>query len=520
MLNVIIVDDNKIITEGLKQLIDWEKYGFHVIAAARNAYSAMEFCGNNDVDVVITDIRMPEMTGLELIKKLSDINRNIKFIIITGYSEFEYAKTAIDYGVKGYLLKPVEEDELVSILESIKKEHDENKRKYDSRLNYWAYTALSGKPSNEDFDLAESIGKARCVVVRCRDGRVISGKAHTESKNTDILFEAIKNFDGVNSNLIVKNTASRSVECIVSSKDADIRTLLNDMRDCILKSAGFDFYIFAGKEVENARYITDSKNSIRDLYEIFFYSNGTDVFLYDDYTQTDYVKVFDDKALIEKIISAVKRGSGEDIKKCTDEFCAEVRNKKVSADAAIMYIYNVFFELGGHFGEYKIDVLKYINRFSMIRSQCLADADLLTEFFCETLLEIMDFTEHQKDKKSLGIVNDVIEYVNSHYNDPELNLQAVADKYYINVVYLGRVFRKKIGKSFNAYINELRIEKAKKLLASDDVKVYEVAEMIGFVDANYFTAKFADAVGVPPTTYRNNILGIGKDDCTDDKGQD
>ena len=142
---------------------------------------------------------------------------------------------------------------------------------------------------------------------------------------------------------------------------------------------------------------------------------------------------------------------------------------------------------------------------------------MLTEFLLETLCEIIDFIDRQKDKKSLGIVNDVIEYVNSHYNDPELNLQAVADRYYINVVYLGRVFRKKIGKSFNAYINELRIEKAKKLLASDDVKVYEVAEMIGFVDANYFTAKFTDAVGVPPTTYRNNIIGTGKEEQTDDK---
>ena len=213
----------------------------------------------------------------------------------------------------------------------------------------------------------------------------------------------------------------------------------------------------------------------------------------------------------------MKKGSGEDVKICTDKFCSEVKEKKISADAAIMYIYNVFFELGGYFGEYKIDVLKYINRFSMIRSQCLIDADLLTEFLRETLCEIIDFIDRQKDKKSLGIVNDVIEYVNSHYNDPELNLQAVADRYYINVVYLGRVFRKKIGKSFNAYINELRIEKAKKLLASDDVKVYEVAEMIGFVDANYFTAKFTDAVGVPPTTYRNNILGTVKEEQTDDK---
>lgn len=517
MLNVIIVDDNRIITEGLKHLIDWESFGFCVTAAARNAYQAMEFCAKNDVDVVITDIRMPEMTGLEMIKKLRGVNKNLKFIIITGYSEFEYAKTAIDYGVKGYLLKPVEEDELIGILKSIKEEHDENKRKYDSRLNYWAYTALSGKPSSEDFDLAGSIGSARCVVIRCRDDKVISNKAHAESRNTDILFDAVKSFDGINSNLAVKNTASRSIECIVPSKNNDIRTLLKDLRSHISTRADFDFYIFAGKEADDVRKIIESKNSVRDLYEIFFYSGKTDVFLYDDYTKSGYVKVFDDKALIEKIISAVKKGSGEDVKICTDKFCSEVKEKKISADAAIMYIYNVFFELGGYFGEYKIDVLKYINRFSMIRSQCLIDADLLTEFLRETLCEIIDFIDRQKDKKSLGIVNDVIEYVNSHYNDPELNLQAVADRYYINVVYLGRVFRKKIGKSFNTYVNELRIEKAKKLLASDDVKVYEVAEMIGFVDANYFTAKFTDAVGVPPTTYRNNILGTGKEEHTDDK---
>ena len=122
MINVQIVDDEPIVRIGLKKLIPWEKYGFQIVCEAQNGVEALEQLDNNIIDVVITDIEMPIMDGIEYIKRI--YGRKIKplVVILTAYAEFEYAKTAIDYGVKGYILKPIIESQICEILEDIKQE--------------------------------------------------------------------------------------------------------------------------------------------------------------------------------------------------------------------------------------------------------------------------------------------------------------------------------------------------------------------------------------------------------------
>ena len=122
MLKVVLIDDKKSIVEGMKYLIEWEEYGFEIAAALRCADDAIEFVKKNHVDLIISDIRMPGMSGLELIQEIKKTDSRIKFIIISGYAEFEYVKKAMDYQANGYLLKPIDEDELIVLLERIKEE--------------------------------------------------------------------------------------------------------------------------------------------------------------------------------------------------------------------------------------------------------------------------------------------------------------------------------------------------------------------------------------------------------------
>ena len=137
MYKVLIVDDERIIREGIASSIDWGQYGFSLCGVAENGIDAYNRIKQDAPDVVITDIKMPGMDGLELISKVHEEFPQIIFIILSGYGEFEFANKAMKYGVKYYLLKPCDENEIINILEkiTIEKGEKEKKDKFFSDIN-------------------------------------------------------------------------------------------------------------------------------------------------------------------------------------------------------------------------------------------------------------------------------------------------------------------------------------------------------------------------------------------------
>ena len=141
MIKVLCVDDERIIREGLIGLIDWENYGCEIVFACKNGQEAYDFALRNQVDLIITDVKMPVLNGLELIEKLSKEKKKTKFIVISGFGEFEFAITAMRFGVKHYLLKPYTKEKLIEAIEEIKLELDYYKSPDDEyknkKLTHW-----------------------------------------------------------------------------------------------------------------------------------------------------------------------------------------------------------------------------------------------------------------------------------------------------------------------------------------------------------------------------------------------
>lgn len=124
MIKLLIVDDEPFIRQGLKILINWEEYGYEIVGEACNGLEAIKELEKKDVDIIITDLKMPEMNGIELIEYVrKNILDEIKFIVLSGYYEFEYAKKAIKYNVTDYILKPIQKDELIKVLVALKEEY-------------------------------------------------------------------------------------------------------------------------------------------------------------------------------------------------------------------------------------------------------------------------------------------------------------------------------------------------------------------------------------------------------------
>lgn len=125
MLNVQIVDDEPIIRLGLQKLINWEEMGFEITCIAQNGKQALEQLEAEEVDLIITDIEMPIMNGLDFIKEVREKDKNVEIVILTAYEDFEYAKTAIRYGITQYILKPIEEKDVMQLLLQIRQEIEE-----------------------------------------------------------------------------------------------------------------------------------------------------------------------------------------------------------------------------------------------------------------------------------------------------------------------------------------------------------------------------------------------------------
>lgn len=499
MINVMIVDDNTNIVKGLKILIDWEELGFSVAATAKNAYEAIDAMKKNKIDVVITNIRMPEMSGLELLKYLRENHPDITLITISGYDEFEYAQKAIAYGVKGYLLKPIEEEELISLLKSVREDAEIKKREKVTRINYYINTLLSGNEAECDAYSEMFKGNIAYFMI-FRRSDVITNIDDYNSEVSLAVYNAVRKCPGVKEELVIKNSYGETELAEVSDK-LDFASFAQRIYEYVRERVSEDIYIFCGKCVKNIKNIMESKKSISDLLPLAFYAVSKRIFIYDT-AASDFKRTLSDESVISRIISDVERGESENAVNAINALKKQLRTENVLPDSAALYVQNILFEFNNMLPEKNYDLLKYINRLSIIGKQRIVTLDMLISFLTETVSEICDEVLKTNQINKMGIVGKAIEYVEDNYGDKELKLQTIANMYFVNAAYFGQVFKQKTGKTFNNYLSEKRIEKAKKLLADSGMRLYEIADSVGFADPNYFSAKFSEMEGMSPTVYR------------------
>lgn len=503
MLQVMLVDDKKSIVDGLEVLIDWKSLGYEITAKTVSAKEAVEIARTRDFDLIITDIRMPEMFGMELITEISSFSPGTKFIIVSAYSEFEYAKWAIDYQVSGYLIKPIDENELTGLLRRLKVEFE--KAEEYSRQNMVTYFAniLSGDTVHADKPEALDLkADFRYVEIREVSESVGSGvKSESMEKITDIIKGYNTNKDGC---FIIKSGLSE-IELIINEETLSLNaeTYLDGIKQRILEAGITDFVIFAGEKVEAISDINNSKNTVKILEDALFYEENK-VFFYEDYKDAEYTENISDNNIIQKIIDAIKDQDEEGVKASVDTFHDIIVRERVKPEIVSGYINKIIFDMIDCFGESGNDIIPIVYRWSVLRKSHYITHDIVYSFLKEITEEFCNMLTDERNRRRMGVVGEIAEYLKRNYSNPELGLSWIAKKYFITPAYLGKMFKEKTGVSFNSYLMNIRIEKAKELLERTEYKIYEIAQMVGFVDSNYFHAKFQELENISPSNYRKN----------------
>lgn len=489
MYKLYLLDDEPFILEGLKYIIDWEEYGFDVVGTSSNGEDGFNFIKNEDVDLIITDIMMPKMTGLELISNLKKINHNAKFIVLSAFQEFQYAKEAISMGAENYLTKPIDEDELIQTIEGVKKKIEKIKlEKVDTKIfkNDLILKLICNKNNDGVLDRLRLEGvnlnyKNLCVV--------ILEFAEGGNINNNIL----NHIDNLNYEYCVN---LKNQILIIMDKESINKDTLRNLKDDFSSITNEQIYISRGKYVDSIDNLNCSYQSAKDIHEYkLVYPNISWIREYKeksynleniDYIDFNHLKKLllnkDNKEslnYIESIFSKLKKDENLTVK--------QIKTKSIE----------VFLNVYNYFNDSKI-----IKGLDLYLEKVINSVNL-----DQIQVELNNMIKHRQSKleetdDSISpIILKLLRNIEKNYSK-DLNLKEISETYNINSIYLGQLFQKETGILFSDYLNNFRVNKAKNLLVETSLKAAEIGELVGYANKNYFYRKFKDIVGITPSEWR------------------
>lgn len=512
-LNVLIADDEAIVREGLKHIIDWSELGFFICAEAENGEDALQKINKFHPDLVLLDIRMPKMNGTELIEQLRKNGFGGDFIILSGYSDFQYAQTALQYGVSYYLTKPIDEDKLEEAVLAVKMKVEMRLHK-ESSLHLYLKKAKTSvlfdliiKPEFDESLHYQEFGLISPIY------QVVFYEGYTP-------FFSSYNFEDL---LRVTNNGNDSFEHIVINNHNVILLkgtfALERFNACLThyengteKGSPLDsIFLVYGKPIHRLSDIHASYLGCRTLMERRFFCEENQHFMsYDDlptsFSEIPFATSANANTYSELLVNYIQTSNRRKISQVLTEMknamliCPDDVNSLKHFLADIMI--QIKQSIAHSYNHVAIPLSPNALMLESIQSKYYLFEILL--YFTEQFEIIMNaIGNHSSD----SIFEDILYYINHNYYEP-LKLESIAPLFGYNSSYLGKLFMSKTNKSFNAYLDEIRIAHSTKLLAETDLKVYEIASKAGYRNVDYFHQKFKKIVGCSPAEYRktNNRL--------------
>lgn len=493
MYHVLIVDDEKYIRRSIINRIDWEKCGGEVIGEAADGEEAYEMIGLYQPEVVITDIRMPGMDGLKLAEIVSREYPHIKLVLISAYNDFEYARKAIQYGVKEYLLKPVMEEEMEEVLIRLEKERKQSEKNY-SVPEISGYTAAQEEFTGGRF-LVTSFYMPEIKDEVQRRERIFKLyhilSAHTESKEKQTKLLLVR--DG------------REDQCSVLWNgnwitEEEVCRLLKELE----RQVGEDVFSFVGI----SRVLTTERLEERDLFVLQaeglealkskIFDRGKYLFFYEEDKQ-EYISKYKNELL--RLYDLSVQEEWERLEWLMEEFIIHKLPGVSHVFELEFLIQELIFVLERHsrrFGYlYETQVLFHD----------LKKTDFLLPFenllhLSRTMKELSDTVlSYSRSRDRYDVIEDIREYVQGHYME-NIAVAQIAKQYHLNAAYLSTVFKERNNISLSSYIEGVRMEKAKRFLKEDWGNITEVALAAGYSDSNYFTKVFKKYTGMTPSQWK------------------
>lgn len=513
MIKVLIVDDEPKLREGMRTLIPWEEQGYTVVATASNGFEAIEKFHSLAPKLIVADIRMPGMDGLEMITELRKENADCHILILSGYADFEYAKRAISYRVDGYLLKPVDEEELISYLQELRLTIGQEERLQQLR------TALPMRgnedrlrdlliPAEDDGGIAGEAAaelglEGTCEVVLLELNRVQKGEDGREERVRSLLAQHWQEEQA----LFFTLPPYMGILLKEPLADEAGRTALWRELNGIIGSEELDFHAAAGGAVTLPEQAALSFTAARALLEGAFFGRRE---ILTSIQHDDWAEMAEEAAEDQpdserdeemELLLAIETGNDEIIKRLVGRIIRKLvavrRDESYIKDNLIRMVSSTIARLEAANPDVR----------PLIAANPSPTGDVYGSFYLSDVENLTaDYLEHLSKQMNSGgrgdEIKQITDLIQRRYNE-NLKLGMLAQIFNYNSAYLGKMFKNQMGEHFNTYLDKVRIEKAKQFL-TQGMKVYEVAEKVGYMNSDYFNAKFRKYVGVSPSAYRKD----------------
>jgi two-component system response regulator YesN len=536
LITVLVADDEKWMRDEISSSIDWETHGFMLLGEAGDGLEALEMIRQLKPDIVLADIQMPGLDGIELFRRVKDTGLSCVFIYFSGYDRFEYAKNAVNLGALGYILKPVDEKELLELL--IKAKNcvlaERQERLYNEKLVDLSSRVLQQR--HKDFfynvmhkrihlpdEVNEAVIKLELplrgslfTLFNCRIDNLralaLGGLPNPAEKFKNVLGGLIADFlkkygfhfysvDYEVGSVAIVNYST--VDCLVRD---EIFRACEQISASFQAVTGATITIGIGNEVSEIGNIHQSFSESQKAIEQRLIAGRGTIIDISNVKKSLYRTVLLDPALQKNITEGIEKCDSQ----LADSVAYALQKTLKKGDVSIEDIRNFNYQFIEH-------VFRILSKVGGSPAGTFGNPHVLCDELdmCEDMDELVSKVKNILDaaiQAAIGFKSDyyiklrgsVKKYIEEHYSG-DISLESVAKEFKFHPNYLCKLFKDEIGVNFIDYITELRIEKSKELLADIRYTVYDVARKVGYNDAKYFTKVFKKVAGITPSEYMGKV---------------
>lgn len=482
----LLVDDEYMILEGLKKIIDWQSFDIVIAGTARNGKEALDFVESHPVDIVLTDVTMPLLSGIDFVYEAEKRGYHFKFIVVSGYQEFDYVQKSLQLGAANYLLKPIDKKDLERTLTKLTQELQEEEGHIKTNqfvVNQLLYQWIKGEADMTDLQLQLEKhnrplqGTEFTVVLMHLSEKLELGDWKQWAKDNSFYY-------------ILPNESKKAYVILPSADEHEISLFI----DFLEKQLASETVFFIGVPSFSKETVEESYTSVKEMSAADkFYSISEKVTWYThDKTTKDRMGT-----QLDAVNKSILSWDVSKIESELKEFSKQLRVNRIPPNSAkqqtymiLTTSYLVFDSLNNAAFKETADRIFSVHTFKELKQ--LIKEELLPVKALSQNLMYSDATQQ------------VIEIIQKQYQE-DLKLKTVAAELHINAMYLGQVFKKDTGKSFSVYLNNYRINLAKELLLRSNEPINYIAYQVGYQNQGYFYKLFKQHLNYSPREYREHF---------------
>lgn len=532
MYTVLLVDDEEDVIQIIMRKINWEVLGFSVIGFAGNGVKALELMEEFQPDVLVTDIKMPYMDGMELSNRVKAEFPATKILLFTGFDEFEYAKEAIHLEVEEYILKPVNSVELTEVFAQLKRKLDQEiseKRNVETLQKYYLeslpllradfYSALIEGRVHEE-EISKYLSDCRisftgpcfgCLVIHTSssqggmDPLLLAASVREQAKERLGERWQAKSFSYLgNTVFLVQLGSERGAWELTDECDRFCRYARRVL--------GAVVTIGVGQVCRSILELPQSYSSAREAVSYrALYGASRAINIKEIVPQNMGGPIPSGEEELSVLFRMVRVGSEEEVTEAVGRYLKHTLSPEKSLQhhqAGLMELLTMLFRFSAN-NELRMEG-QGEDMGKLYGSLLDMEPDALHRWLLETSLSFREQLIRVRSRSTESLVSKAKEYVQNHYSEADLSLNSVCAALGVSNSYFSTIFKKETGDSFIGYLTDFRMERAARLLIGSNEKSYIVASQVGYADPNYFSYVFKKQFGVSPSKYRTEYAGSGK----------